>query len=168
MSLRGASGASLTIAHVRPSSDLRAAVLEERGDLLRAGRGSLGAAMRAHYLRRIGAVVEADRGERGLILSGASDVALCKEARRGYDLLVMGNRGHGAVSSLFLGSTTQRVLARSPIPVARRALEAPPLGGPQSSGASLRAAASPVECSQPRRRHSGRRISTDSARSFSN
>ncbi len=111
------SGASLTIAHVRPSSDLRAAVLEERGDLLRAGRGSLGAAMRAHYLRRINAVVEADRGERGLILSGASDVALCKEARRGYDLLVMGNRGHGAVSSLFLGSTTQRVLARSPIPV---------------------------------------------------
>ena len=110
-------GASLTIAHVRPGSDLRAAVLEERGDLLRAARGSLGPAMREHYLRRIGAVVEADRGERGLILSGAPDVALCKEARCGYDLLVMGSRGHGAVSSLFLGSTTQRVLARSPIPV---------------------------------------------------
>ena len=73
--------------------------------------------MREHYLRRIGAVVEPDRAERGLILSGASDVALCKEARRGYDLLIMGNRGRGAVSSLFLGSTTQRVLARSPIPV---------------------------------------------------
>jgi nucleotide-binding universal stress UspA family protein len=62
------------------------------------------------------ALVQADRGETGLILSGAPDVALCKEARR-YDLLVMGNRGHGAVSSLFLGSTTQRVLARSPVAV---------------------------------------------------
>jgi nucleotide-binding universal stress UspA family protein len=110
-------GASLTIVHVRPGSDLRAAVLEERGDLLRGGRGNLGAGMKAHYLRRIGAVVDAKRGEKALILSGAPDIALCKEARRGYDLLVMGNHGHGAVSSLFLGATTQRVLARSPIPV---------------------------------------------------
>ena len=110
-------GASLTIAHVRPSSDLRAAVLEERGDLLRAARGALGAAMKLHYQRRLGSLVEADRGEEGLVLSGAADVALCRQARRGYDLLVVGNRGHGAVSSLFLGSTTQRVLARSPIPV---------------------------------------------------
>ncbi len=110
-------GASLTIAHVRPSSDLRAAVLEERGDLLRGGRGSLGAAMKQHYQRRIDALVEPERNESGLILSGAPDVALGREARRGYDLIVMGNRGHGAVSSLFLGSTTQRVLARSPIPV---------------------------------------------------
>ncbi len=110
-------GASLTIAHVRPASDLRAAVLEERGDLLRAARGTLGPALKQHYQRRIGALVGPDRDEKGLVLSGAPDVALCKEARRGYDLLVMGNRGHGAVSSLFLGSTTQRVLARSPIPV---------------------------------------------------
>lgn len=110
-------GASLTIAHVRPGSDLRAAVLEERGDLLRGGRGTLGAGMKAHYQRRIDAVVDVERDERALILSGAPDIALCKEARRGYDLLVMGNRGHGAVSSLFLGGTTQRVLARSPIPV---------------------------------------------------
>ena len=116
-SLARRSGASLTIAHVRPSADLRAAVHEERGDLLRAERGSLAAAMKEHYQRRMGALVQTDRDETGLILSGAPDVALCKEARRGYDLLVMGNRGHGAVSSLFLGSTTQRVLARSPVAV---------------------------------------------------
>jgi nucleotide-binding universal stress UspA family protein len=115
-SLARRSGASLTIAHVRPSADLRAAVHEERGDLLRAAHGSLAAAMKEHYRRRMAALVQADRGETGLILSGAPDVALCKEARR-YDLLVMGNRGHGAVSSLFLGSTTQRVLARSPVAV---------------------------------------------------
>ena len=116
-SLARRAGAGLTIAHVRPASDLRAAVHEERGDLLRVARGSLAAGMKEHYQRRIGALVQAGRDETGLILSGAPDVALCKEARRGYDLLVMGNRGHGAVSSLFLGSTTQRVLARSPVAV---------------------------------------------------
>jgi nucleotide-binding universal stress UspA family protein len=110
-------GASLTIVHVRPTSDLRAAVLEQRGELLRAPRGSLGAAMKKHYQRRISALVETGREEKAMILSGAPDIALCKEARRDYDLLIMGNRGHGAVSSLFLGSITQRVLARSPIPV---------------------------------------------------
>ena len=115
--LARSAAASVTIVHVRPSSDLRAAVLEERGDLLRAVRGSLDAAMKAHYQRRIATLVEAGRDEKGLILSGAPDLALCKEARRGYDLLIMGNRGHGAVSALFLGGTTQRVLARSPIPV---------------------------------------------------
>lgn len=110
-------GASLTIVHVRPTSDLRAAVVEERGDLLRSPRGSLHSAMTDHYQRRIGALVEPDRDERALVVSGAPEIALCKEARRGYDMVIMGNRGRGAVSSLFLGSTTQRVLARSPIPV---------------------------------------------------
>jgi nucleotide-binding universal stress UspA family protein len=110
-------GASLTIVHVRPTSDLRAAVVEDRGDLLRSPRGSLRSAMTDHYRRRIAALIEPGRGERPVIVSGTPDMALCREARRGYDLLIMGNRGHGAVSSLFLGSTTQRVLARSPIPV---------------------------------------------------
>jgi len=110
-------GASLTIVHVRPTSDLRAAVVEERGDLLRSPRGSLRSAMTDHYRRRLGALIQPGRDEKALVLSGAPDIALCREARRGYDLLIMGNRGHGAVSSLFLGSTTQRVLARSPIPV---------------------------------------------------
>lgn len=110
-------GASLTVVHVRPTSDLRAAVVEQRGDLLRSPRGSLRSTMTDHYQRRIGALIEPGRDERPLVVSGTPDIALCREARRGYDLLIMGNRGHGAVSSLFLGSTTQRVLARSPIPV---------------------------------------------------
>jgi nucleotide-binding universal stress UspA family protein len=108
-------GAALTVAHVRPTSDVRAAVTEERGDLLRSPAGTLRARVAEHYARRLGAV--AAPGERPLILAGKPELALCKEASRGYTLIVIGNRGHGAVSSLFLGSVAQRVLARSPIPV---------------------------------------------------
>ncbi len=115
--LASRTGASVTIAHVRPSSDMRAAVVEERGDLLRSPAGSLRAALAAHYERRLGAVVDPGAAERPLVLSGAPDVALRKEARRGYELVILGDRGRGAVSSIFLGSTAQRVAARSPIPV---------------------------------------------------
>jgi nucleotide-binding universal stress UspA family protein len=108
-------GAALTVAHVRPASDARAAVNEERGDLLRPPVGALKARVAAHYARRLDALVTGD--ERPLLLSGAPDLALCREAGRGYDLIVLGNRGRGALSALFLGSIAQRVLARSPIPV---------------------------------------------------
>lgn len=110
-------GASLTIAHVRPTSDVRAAVYEERGDLLRSPAGTLREAMAEHYARRLRALAAARAGERTLLLAGAPDLALCREADRGYSLVVVGNRGRGALSSLFLGTTAQRVLARSPIPV---------------------------------------------------
>lgn len=108
-------GATVTVAHVRPTSDARAAVNEERGDLFRPPVGSLRTRIAAHYARRLGAAVSA--GERPLLLSGAPDIALCREAARGYDLIVLGNRGRGAVGALFLGTIAQRVLARSPIPV---------------------------------------------------
>lgn len=109
------SGALLTLVHVRPSSDARAAVAEERGDLFRGPAGSLKAKLEEHYARRLGAL--AAPGERTLLLAGAPDLALCRQASRGYDLVVLGNRGRGAVSALFLGTIAQRVLARSPIPV---------------------------------------------------
>ncbi len=108
-------GAALILAHVRPTSDVRAAVAEERGDLLRSPAGNLRARVAEHYARRLAGLAVSD--ERPLVLSGVPELALCKEAARGYDLVVLGNRGRGAVSSLFLGSTAQRVLARSPIPV---------------------------------------------------
>ena len=108
-------GAALTLAHVRPSSDVRAAVAEERGDLLRAPAGTLRSRMAEHYERRLARLVR--EGERALVLSGVPELAICREAARGYDLVVMGKRGRGAISSLFLGSVAQRVIARSPVPV---------------------------------------------------
>jgi nucleotide-binding universal stress UspA family protein len=110
-------GASLTLAHVRPTSDVRAAVVEERGDLLRRDPPALRGAMAAHYDRKLASLIRGRRRERSRILAGSPETALCLEARQGYDLMVMGSRGRGAVSSLFLGSTAQRALARSPIPV---------------------------------------------------
>jgi nucleotide-binding universal stress UspA family protein len=108
-------GAALTLVHVRPSSDVRAAVAEERGDLLRAPRGTLRSRIADHYVKQLERL--ARRGERPLVLSGLPELAICREAARGYALIVMGKRGRGAISSLFLGSVSQRVLARSPIPV---------------------------------------------------
>jgi len=113
--LAACTGAVLTIAHVRPSSHVRAAVAEERGDLLREPAGKLASRLADHYARRLSRLVRS--GERPLVLSGVPELAICREARKGYALIVMGQRGLGAVSSLFLGSVAQRVLARSPIPV---------------------------------------------------
>ncbi|MGE5412752.1 MAG: universal stress protein [Syntrophomonadaceae bacterium] len=108
-------GAELTLVHARPASDVRAAVAEERGDLLRGKAGALKARLADHYARRLGRL--ARPGERTLVVSGVPELAICREATRGYELVVMGTRGRGSVSSLFLGSVAQRVLARSPVPV---------------------------------------------------
>lgn len=110
-------GASLTVAHVRPSSDMRAAVVEDRGDLLRPGFGSLSRRLAEHYERRLADWVRLGRGEDGRLLKGAPDVALAREARRGYDLIILGSHGEGTVPPPLMGSTVERVLARSTVPV---------------------------------------------------
>src|SRR5262245_65763241 len=51
--LAGRSGAELTIAHVRPFSDIRAAVTLERGELLRGRSRSMAAEIRALFGRRL-------------------------------------------------------------------------------------------------------------------
>jgi nucleotide-binding universal stress UspA family protein len=109
-------GASLTLVHVRPFSDIRAAVVEERGDLVRAGGRVLSRELVAHYVKRLSAWARESEGDRTLVLRGAPDLALAREARRGYALLVLGRRGRNTVSSLFVGSTAERVLSRATIP----------------------------------------------------
>lgn len=112
--LAARSGAKLTIAHVRPFSDVRAAVTLKRGDLLRSRPGSLSTAVRDIYVRQLSSL--AVEGERVLLLRGASDVALAKEAARGYDLLILGRHGRG-VRSVLPGSTALRTLAGTKVPL---------------------------------------------------
>ena len=110
-------GGRITLAHVRPTSNLRAVVVEERGDLLRGKPRRLSAALADHYARRLGRLRRSRSKERVVLLSGDAGPALCREARRGYDLIVLGKRGRGEVAAFLLGSTAQETIARSPIPV---------------------------------------------------
>ena len=109
--------AQLTIAHVRPSNDVRAAIHEDRGDLIRTGGKVLSKELAEHYESRIGQWAKPAEGDRTLILRGSSDVALAKEARRGYALIVIGTTGQNAVQTLLMGATVERTIARSPVPV---------------------------------------------------
>ena len=113
--LARSAGGKIRIAHVRPLSDVKAAVVEERGDLLRKGAGDLAPAIADHYARRLSRL--ARRGETVTLLRGSPGEALCREARRGQDYLVVGERGRGRVAAFLLGSTAQEALTRSPIPV---------------------------------------------------
>ncbi len=108
-------GGSVTVAHVRSPSNVTAAVAEERGDLLRGTPAGLSAALQTHYAKRLAPL--RPPGGRTVLLRGVPARALCAEARRGYDLLVLGTRGRGRVASFLLGSTLQDALSRSPIPI---------------------------------------------------
>lgn len=105
----------LTITHVRPPSDVRAAVLEERGDLLRLPPGSLARGIREHYEERLGKIARSEDSVR--LLSGEAAREICREAGKGYDLLAMGKRGRGGAATFLLGSTVQEALQRSPVPL---------------------------------------------------
>jgi nucleotide-binding universal stress UspA family protein len=107
----------LTIAHVRPTSHVRAAVLEERGDLLRLPPGGLARGIATHYDAVLSRLARKAEGETVRLLRGEPARELCREASRGYDILVMGSRGRGAAARFLLGSTVQEVLARASIPV---------------------------------------------------
>lgn len=110
-------GGELTLAHVRPVSDIRAAVVEERGDLLRLPSADLARSIAAHYEKRLRRMMRRGANESDRLLRGDAAPALCREAARGYDMLVMGTRGRGLGTAFLLGSTVQEALHRSPIPV---------------------------------------------------
>ena len=52
-----------------------------------------------------------------LTVWGTPEKAISEIASKGYDLVVMGSRGLGTISSLFLGSVSERVLRQSTCPV---------------------------------------------------
>lgn len=115
--LAARTGASMVLAHVRPYSDVGAAVSEDRGDLLTKKGKALAAALRTHYAERFASVARGTGKVRHLLLRGKPSLELRREAARGYDLLVIGSRGRGRVASALLGSTVQELLARCPVPV---------------------------------------------------
>jgi nucleotide-binding universal stress UspA family protein len=110
-------GGSIVLAHVRPYSDVAAAVAEDRGDLLKGKPGSLPAALESHYARQFASIAAKDSKTSYRLLRGKPSLELRREARRRYDFLVLGTRGRGRVAATLLGSTVQEILTRCPIPV---------------------------------------------------
>ncbi len=110
-------GGLVTIAHVRPSSDLKAAIQEDRGDLVRLAPRDLRRGLAAHYEKRLEAVRRLAAGARTLLLEGWPARAIAQTAQRGYDIIVVGSRGRGALRLALLGSTTLEILHRSRVPV---------------------------------------------------
>ncbi|MDQ7092966.1 universal stress protein [Desulfosporosinus sp. PR] len=50
-------------------------------------------------------------------VSGHPAAAIIEEAKRDFDLVVMGSRGYGPIAGTVLGSVTQRVLGHTQCPV---------------------------------------------------
>jgi nucleotide-binding universal stress UspA family protein len=93
-------GADVTVLHVHPAS-------ERNRDDLEARLEEFAAPARA-------AAVDV----RTEILEGDAVAAILAEARRTPDaLLVLGTHGHGGFENLVLGSVTEKVLRKSPVPV---------------------------------------------------
>lgn len=108
-------GASLTILHVRPISDVRAAIDEGREDLLKGPPRALASAMKRHYAERLAALVARSGAAETRLASGRASREIVRAAK-GFDLVVMGRTGRGGISGL-LGGTTHKVLAACPVPV---------------------------------------------------
>ncbi len=108
-------GASLTLLHVRPISDVRAAIDEGREDLLKGSSRALAAGMKSHYAVRLAALVARSGALETSLVSGRASREILRAAK-GFDLVVMGRTGRGGISGL-LGGTTHKVLAACPIPV---------------------------------------------------
>jgi nucleotide-binding universal stress UspA family protein len=115
--LNARAGGTLTIFHVRPPSDVRAAILEERGDLLKSSPATLKKAIDEHYRARLSRIVGHREAESWKVAKGKPALEIAREARRGSDLIAAGTRGAGAAARLILGSTVQELFQLSPVPV---------------------------------------------------
>lgn len=111
------SGGSSMVVHVRPISELRAIVEQDRGDIVRRPGPSRRRALDAHYRARLEASCKALPGSRHRLLRGWPAEAIARESARGYDLIVIGRRGRGVVRRALLGSTAEEILHRTPVPV---------------------------------------------------
>lgn len=103
-------GARLLVLHVQELGITRAGFLIDRND---------------HVLVALRRIVEQLREEgtdaelaTGAAPAGGADRVIVELARKAHvDLLVVGNRGHGPLAGLFLGSTALRLIQSAPFPV---------------------------------------------------
>ena len=51
------------------------------------------------------------------VVRGVPDQMIVEETKNGFDLVVVGSRGHGFIDRLVLGSVSKRVVDNSPVPV---------------------------------------------------
>lgn len=114
-SLADRMGASLTLLHVRPISDVRAAIDEGREDLLKGPPGALASAMKRHYAERLAVLAARCGAAETRLVSGRASSEILRAAK-GFDLVVMGRTGRGGLPGL-LGGTTQKVLAACTVQV---------------------------------------------------
>jgi nucleotide-binding universal stress UspA family protein len=108
-------GGALTLLHVRPLSDVRAAVMENRGELLRGSGQALKDGLAKHYEKRLARLKDRFGARAVRLARGRASEEICRAAA-GFDLVVMGSSGRGGISRI-LGGTVQKVLSRSPVPV---------------------------------------------------
>jgi nucleotide-binding universal stress UspA family protein len=103
-------GARLLVLHAQELGITRAGFLVDRND---------------HMLVALRRMVEQLRGEgidavlaRGETSAGGADKLILELAQKAdVDLLVVGNRGHGPIAGLFLGSVALRLIQSAPFPV---------------------------------------------------
>ncbi len=107
--------ASVTLLHVRPVADVSAAIAEGREDLLKGSSRTLAAALKRHYTEKLAALAARSGAAEARLASGRASREIVKAAK-GFDLVVLGRTGRGGITG-FLGGTTRKVLASSPVPV---------------------------------------------------
>jgi nucleotide-binding universal stress UspA family protein len=107
--------ASLTIVHVRPISDVAAAIAERREDLLKGTTRALAAALKRHYAERLAGLAARSGAVEARLATGRASREILRSAR-GFDLVVLGRTGRGGITGI-LGGTTRKVLSSSPVPV---------------------------------------------------
>ena len=89
--------ASVTLLHVRPLSDVAAAIAEGREDLLRGGSRALSAALKRHYCEKLAALAARSGAGEARLATGRASREIVKAAK-GFDLVVMGRTGRGGLT----------------------------------------------------------------------
>ena len=103
-------GARLLVVHVQELWISRAGFLVDRNDRLVAALHQLVEQLRGEGIDAMLATGEAP--------AGGSDKLIVELAQKAdVDLLVIGNRGHGTLAGLFLGSVALRLIHSAPFPV---------------------------------------------------